>query len=989
MGEGLGSTFESTPQLPPEEALISATDDWAEQTHGFATDSAITEGDGSVATFVEGEGGKISITPQETPTEQPRAVLPESDPLTETAAETKREELALASAIAEMPPAEREEIGWKLHNIGFQIEKLKSTGLASGYGWLAEQCEEKPMLRRFFGAMKNQFAERVETTQKQMEEIEAARNEGKAEGLMKQLGNAGYLSGNLLKYGRVVSDLVGWTAGTPTRWVTLGAMATGSVLEGAKEARLENEEVKEQTRVQDIEKAAEEAWAVYEGALRNKGLNPDGEHEGISKEELIKAYQEKIPADILRRLAENPKEGTGSTLVQKMFQKHIGWAANRIQKKLDAVEGATLDEKTKAAQKEAIIGRFGRSKMLGDFDRMLAQEGTIDALAMSARYGEKGAKMVVYGMMADSLYRLWDRFGEAFAGRSWDIPDLVSSAHAGGGGAVVAETIMTPEELDVRDAEARAILEGGIAALDQGAIEKGMHTVVSGDTLGHIAKGNMAVLRLSPDELRAIGVSSGDPNMIKVGEKIDTVHLEELLNQKTALSAELHRIAPGAFAESNASLPVIAEAITPAEIPESDFTAAQEPESVSAQTTPPEIDQEAKSEAARVALEEQFERERLAAIEEARTAPRGASAYDGDVQQPAPVEERTISTGEGGPVIERGVDGTERAYYPSAHGGKEIIYETVNTHALNDPRDVAFTEEFARSKGRMPTTEEFARWKNEQYALERGYGEGQATTSPAEEFPGARRPDYAPGGRGYHLEENALVPDRRLSEITPRELARWPAGTPKPWPVDMREVERSYGNNFSRTRITAESFRFKVGRYPNEDELKLFSRVQTQGGDVEGRFVRMVQAGPYSRMQAGEYERMIRMHSVARAPLDPRFGGRPQSEYPFDPRYGGQPQAGYTYGVGHGGRPYNPFEIGGGRSSAQSEILEQRARNVWLEERARGNPNADANFRRNMEYAQRTHAREVEVREGRAHYERKRAITNVAQHILGNILRRR
>ncbi|OGZ08666.1 MAG: hypothetical protein A3C93_00555 [Candidatus Lloydbacteria bacterium RIFCSPHIGHO2_02_FULL_54_17] len=792
------------------------------------------------------------------------------EPPEEVPLEVRKEEAALESAVSELSPAEREEVGWKLYNVGFQLEKAKSEGFAKVYEKLAGQFDEQSTMGRFFGAMRTQFTEKAATTKKQIDDIEASRKDGKTEGLLKQIGNAGYLSGNLLKYGRIVADAAGWTAGAPTRWVTLGAMATGSVLEGTKEARLANEEVKERTRVADIDKAADEAWAIYEGAMKNKGLDPDGDHEGVSKEELVKAYQEKLPADILRRLTEEPKEGTGSSLVQKMFQKHIGWAAGRIEKKLEAVDGdASLDAKTKAEKKEAIIQRFGRSKMLGDFDRMLSQEGAVDTLAMSARYGEQGAKGIVYGMMADSLYRLWDHFGSAFSGKSWDMLDIIPSASA----ATVAENVMTPEELALQQESARAVLEGDMPQVK--------HDVVRGDTLWKIAKGNPAVLRLTPDELRSIGVSSGNPNLIKVGETVDVDRLDEFLRQKGELAAELKRIAPGAIVERTVPLPP-AEIATEA-VPERPPIATVD----LTKETPQVPDQAAESEKARMALEEQFESERQQTIlEEERLRPRGQIP-------PARVH--------------------------------------------NTPFELA--------PARSPVSGE----------IESGIRIG------TERFP---------SGRGFHLEGDSIVPDRRLSELAPRELARWPTGTPKPWPVTLAEADRSFGGRLNLNRQLAEDFRFKAGRYPNEDEFKVFSKFGARGGNAEQQFFGTVRSGPLSRMQAEEYERMMRGN---------------MRNMPYDAR-GGRPRVGYPIGEGRGGRSNNPFEVIGARPPTQSEILEQRARDIWLEEKTRGNPNADAHYRRGVEQAERMRIRETQIMRGRMEHDRNRAGANIAKQILGSIL---
>jgi len=153
-----------------------------------------------------------------------------------------------------------------------------------------------------------------------MAHIEEQKKAGKGTGFFSKLTNVGYFTGNILKFGRIATDIGGFTVMAPLRGVMLGSTMAASGLDAAKEARLENEEVKEKTRVQDIDKAAEEAWAIYERAMQKHGLDPKtAEHSDVSADELKKAYREELPKDILARLEAANEAGVGSSLVQKMF----------------------------------------------------------------------------------------------------------------------------------------------------------------------------------------------------------------------------------------------------------------------------------------------------------------------------------------------------------------------------------------------------------------------------------------------------------------------------------------------------------------------------------------------------------------------------------------------------------------------------------------------------------------------------------------------
>ncbi len=64
-----------------------------------------------------------------------------------------------------------------------------------------------------------------------------------------------------------------------------------------------------------------------------------------------------------------------------------------------------LTPEAKALAKEKYMSHWGRSKTLADFDRMVTQEGTVDAWAGWARVAEKTAQGTVYAMMGDSIRR--------------------------------------------------------------------------------------------------------------------------------------------------------------------------------------------------------------------------------------------------------------------------------------------------------------------------------------------------------------------------------------------------------------------------------------------------------------------------------------------------------------------------------------------------------------------------------------------------------
>ena len=140
----------------------------------------------------------------------------------------------------------------------------------------------KGTIGRFFSSLAETYKKDENNAQKAIEQREKSKTS------LHQLQNVGYLTGNILKYGRTVADIVGWTVGSPLRYVMLGAQFFSRGAEAAKEARLKNQEVIEKTRVKDIDEAAEEAWKIYEQA---KLEQDKGE---ISKGALEKAYAKNL-----------------------------------------------------------------------------------------------------------------------------------------------------------------------------------------------------------------------------------------------------------------------------------------------------------------------------------------------------------------------------------------------------------------------------------------------------------------------------------------------------------------------------------------------------------------------------------------------------------------------------------------------------------------------------------------------------------------------
>lgn len=315
-------------------------------------------------------------------------------------------EQEIREEITEMPKEEREKIGFGLNNMGFYTQERKNSFFSKVFEGAAKQFDKKSTMGRWLESFSQDYTKDAEKARKKMEQIE--------KGKKHRFGNIVSLTGNVLRYSRVVADVVGYTAGSPFRYVMMAGMFFSRGAEAAKEARLKNEEVIDKTRVHDIDQAAEEAWKVYGQAKAGK--------EEVSKEDLEKAYQENIPEDLLKRLKKGAEPGTASGILQKIIRKDVELSVKGIEKKIKKIEtDEKLSSKEKKLQQEKIINKY--SKHLNDLDAMVSQYGTVDGLAMGAKYTKTAAKAAVGAMMVETaglaIHKLWE-----------SLPNIMSTTEA-------------------------------------------------------------------------------------------------------------------------------------------------------------------------------------------------------------------------------------------------------------------------------------------------------------------------------------------------------------------------------------------------------------------------------------------------------------------------------------------------------------------------------------------------------------------------------
>jgi hypothetical protein len=321
-------------------------------------------------------------------------VTPESTPLPE--------EREVREEIREMPKAEREKLGFGIHRIGFSVEQKKNEFFAKVFGFFAEtNLNQDHVKTKWTRKLAEGFERDADIAHKKAKEDKDGTHK-------RQVVNAVSLVGNVMRYGRVVWDLSTKSLASPLRYVMMAGMAFTRGSEAAKEVRFDNEEVIEQTRIADAEQAAEEAWKIYERAQAktndNSGVN-------MSAEALKNAYLMEMPEDLKKRL-ENP--GTANGFLQAMFRKEMSLAMGVLNKtlgKIDANEELTAQQKEK--EKEKLLRKWEKS--LKDYDRVLTQYGTIDELAMGARYAQMLGKGVVAAVTLETIFLSVEKLVESLS----------------------------------------------------------------------------------------------------------------------------------------------------------------------------------------------------------------------------------------------------------------------------------------------------------------------------------------------------------------------------------------------------------------------------------------------------------------------------------------------------------------------------------------------------------------------------------------------
>ncbi|MCM2338927.1 MAG: hypothetical protein NDI62_00515 [Burkholderiales bacterium] len=287
-----------------------------------------------------------------------------------------------------LPEESKEKIKFGLSTVGFLVEQKKNNFYAKTFGYLSEKSAAKSKTVSNF--LKNLGKGFEKDSKKAFNTAERITNEGEKH----KRENATLLFGNILRHGRMITDLSGISFASPLRYVMMAGMALSRGSKAALETRLENEGVIEKTRIQDIEEAEKEAWKIYNKAKdENNGEIP-------SAEKLKDSYLKELPNDILKRFR-NPK--ASNTIIQNAIKMQMEDSVLTISNKIYNIEKNSKISDTEKEQKINNIFKKYEEKLL-DYDKIISQYGTVDVLSVAGRYAQTLGKGVVAVATIETLY---------------------------------------------------------------------------------------------------------------------------------------------------------------------------------------------------------------------------------------------------------------------------------------------------------------------------------------------------------------------------------------------------------------------------------------------------------------------------------------------------------------------------------------------------------------------------------------------------------
>lgn len=362
----------------------------------------------------------------------------------------------LAATLEKIPEKDREKIGLGFNNIGFFVKERVNGKIANWAGFLEAKFQNNNTARLAFSAIRESYYRDSADAKRKMEEIASG-------GDKKAISQTAYVAGGALRFGRIAADFLGYTATLPLRYWTLGAQIASRGVGFIKEARLKSDEVLSKTgrRVEDINEAAEEAWKLYTEAQAESG---DKE---ITAKDLEKTALPERLTSIIERLKKDTEPGVANKIQELVFKKYIEASIGNIGKKLEKIASDTsLTPQERDLKTEQLFSKY--SDKLKDFDRILSDQGTVDTLAMLAKYASGTAKAATAAMAVQTLYlsgeKLWEHLSAGLGEKTFDAVGFESgTTHQEIPSGLTPEEIQ--ENIKIRD-QLKIINPDGVKSMD-------------------------------------------------------------------------------------------------------------------------------------------------------------------------------------------------------------------------------------------------------------------------------------------------------------------------------------------------------------------------------------------------------------------------------------------------------------------------------------------------------------------------------------------
>jgi len=411
------------------------------------------------------------LAPAETPPKEAEKVVGEEPLSPEEIAELQK----IQREVEKLPEVDREDATKGLWNIGFRVEKAKNIAWAKLFGFFAKtNLDQDKYLTSIMRELSEAFKRDAKNADKRAKDMVVKKGNWKT-----NLMSPVLLAGNIYKYGRIITDITGKTVGMPYRYFTMAGMAVTRVADAAKEAHLKTERVSERTRIKDAEKAAEEAWRIYEEAQKKIG-----EGKEVSIEDLQNFYVKELPKDLLRRLQE---PAVASNFAQKIAKWDIGLAVKGLNKKIDKINA---NEKYSAEEKEKrilqLLNGIQWKNALRDYDRMITELGTVDEIATAAIYTKAVGRGLVGGALAGAIEVSLGKFWESLHSSSATLvaettgPAILQNETVAGPYAVVEDLAKTEVVVP------REISTDFSVKLGEGDVPKNLETVFHAISANHM-----------------------------------------------------------------------------------------------------------------------------------------------------------------------------------------------------------------------------------------------------------------------------------------------------------------------------------------------------------------------------------------------------------------------------------------------------------------------------------------------------------------------